>query len=90
MTDDSTDPRRRVTADAADDCRVLDFGPHNVLQYGPHNTLRDGAAGSLYMMSADFALIGETPEESEELAALDEMRRQWPVVVKVPPPPDKD
>ena len=90
ITDDRRDQQQAPAAPAADDCRVLEFGVHNILQYGPHNTLRDAAGGSLYLMSGDFALIGEEADETGAIDAIDEMRHQWPSVVVVPAPPSED
>jgi hypothetical protein len=79
MTDQTPKPQQPEPAQTADDCRVLSFGPHNLLQCGPANTLRTDQPGALFLLADDFALVGDTAE------AIDEMRRQWPVVVDVPP-----
>lgn len=72
-------PQQPESAQSADDCRILAFGPHNLLQCGPGNTLRTDGSGALFLLADDLALVGDTAE------AVEEMRRQWPVVVEVPP-----
>ncbi len=85
MTDDTRNQRQPVAAESADDCRVLEFGPHNLLQCGPHNTLRCDAPGSVYLMADDFSLIGTTIEEAGIAEAVEAMREQWPVRIGLPP-----